>query len=61
MATLSDMAFDYAMQRGHGRKSYEHFYAGAKAVIKEIIAAKMISETAMIEQIKSYVEEITQS
>ena len=36
MATISDMAFDYAMQRGHGKKAHENFVAGAKAVIKEI-------------------------
>lgn len=33
---IKDMAFDYSMQRGHGRKSYEHYMAGAKAVIREI-------------------------
>ena len=36
MATIKDMAFDYAMQKGNGKKAYEHFAAGAKAVIKQI-------------------------
>ena len=59
MATISDMAFDYAMQRGHGRKSDEHFVAGAKAVIREVQKAFNIGGIdAVIEQLNSYIEEL---
>lgn len=59
MATIRDMAFDYSMQRGHGKKAYENFYAGAKAVIREIREAYDIRgiET-MVDRINSYIEEL---
>lgn len=53
------MAFDYAMQRGHGRKSDKHFVAGAKAVIREVQKAFNIGGIeAVIEQLNSYIEEL---
>ena len=59
MATIDDMAFDYAMQRGHDRKSHEHFVAGAKAVINKIWEAYNIRgiET-MVDQINSFIADI---
>lgn len=59
MATIDDMDFDYAMQRGHGRKSHEHFVAGAKAVINKIVEAYNIRgiET-MVDQINSFITDI---
>ena len=56
---IKDMAFDYSMQRGHGRKSYEHYMAGAKAVIREIQKAYNIRgiET-MVDRINSFIEEL---
>jgi len=59
MATIDDMAFDYAMKRGHGKKSHEHFYAGAKAVINKIVEAYNIRgiET-MVDQINSFITDI---
>lgn len=56
---IKDMAFDYSMQRGHGRKSYEHYMAGAKAVIREIQKAYDIRgiET-MVDRINSFIEEL---
>lgn len=47
MATLSDMAFDYSLKRGTGKKAQENFFAGAKAVIREIQEAH---EIVIIEQ-----------
>jgi len=59
MATIRDSAFDYSMQRGHGKKAYENFYAGAKAVIEEIAAAYNVGGIdAMVDRINSYVEEL---
>lgn len=57
--TIKDMTFDYSMQRGHGRKSYEHYMAGAKAVIREIQKAYNIRgiET-MVDRINSFIEEL---
>ena len=59
MATIKDMAFDYSLQRGHGKKSYEHYMAGAKAVIRKIQEAYNIRgiET-MVDQINSFIEEL---
>lgn len=59
MATIKDMAFDYSMQRGHGKKSYEHYMAGARAVIRKIQEAYNIRgiET-MFDQINSFIEEL---
>lgn len=59
MATIKDMAFDYSLQRGHGKKSYEHYMAGARAVIRKIQEAYNIRgiET-MIDQINSLIEEL---
>ena len=56
---IKDMAFDYSMQRGHGRKSYEHYMAGATAVIREIQKAYNIRgiET-MVDRINSFIEEL---
>lgn len=56
---IKDMAFDYSMQRGHGRKSYEHYMAGVKAVIREIQKAYNIRgiET-MVDRINSFIEEL---
>jgi len=47
------------MQRGHGRKSHEHFVAGAKAVINKIVEAYNIRgiET-MVDQINSFITDI---
>lgn len=61
MATLHDMAFDYSMQRGKGKKAYENYMAGAKAVMQEILNAYNIRgiET-MVDRINSFVEEIKQ-
>lgn len=59
MATIKDMAFDYSMQRGHGKKSYEHYMAGAHAVIRKIQEAYNIRGIdTMIEQINSFIEEL---
>ena len=59
MATIDDMAFDYAMQRGHGRKSHEHFVAGAKAVINKIVEAYNIRGIkTMVDQINSFITDI---
>lgn len=59
MASIKDMAFDYSLQRGHGKKSYEHYMAGARAVIRKIQEAYNISgiET-MVDQINSFIEEL---
>ncbi len=59
MATIKDMAFDYSLQRGHGKKSYEHYMAGARAVIRKIQEAYNIRgiET-MVDQINSFIEEL---
>jgi len=59
MATIKDMAFDYSLQRGHGKKSYEHYMAGARAVIHKIQEAYNIRgiET-MVDQINSLIEEL---
>ena len=59
MATISDMAFDYAMQRGHGKKAHENFVAGAKAVIKEIQEAFNFGGIdATVQRINSFIEEL---
>jgi hypothetical protein len=59
MASIKDMAFDYSLQRGHGKKSYEHYMAGARAVIRKIQEAYNIRgiET-MVDQINSFIEEL---
>lgn len=59
MATIKDMAFDYSLQRGHGKKSYEHYMAGARAIIRKIQEAYNIRgiET-MVDQINSFIEEL---
>lgn len=59
MASIKDMAFDYSLQRGHGKKSYEHYMAGARAVIRKIQEAYNIRGIdTMIEQINSFIEEL---
>jgi len=59
MTTLSDMAFDYAMQRGHGKKAHENFVAGAKAVLREIKEAYDISGIdTMVDRLNSFYEEL---
>lgn len=59
MATIKDMAFDYSMQRGNGKKAYENFMAGSKAVIREIQYAYNIRGVdTMIDRINSYIEEL---
>jgi hypothetical protein len=59
MATISDMAFDYAMQRGHGKKSHEHFVAGAKAVIREVQEAFEIGGIdAVVQRLNNFIEEL---
>ena len=59
MATIKDMAFDYSLQRGHGKKSYEHYMAGARAVIRKIQEAYNIRGIdTMVEQINSFIEEL---
>ena len=59
MATIKDMAFDYSMQRGHGKKSYEHYMAGARAVIRKIQEAYNIRGIdTMVDQINSFIEEL---
>jgi len=59
MATLSDMAFDYAMQRGHGKKAHENFVAGAKAVMREIKEAYDIGGiNTMVDRLNSFYEEL---
>lgn len=59
MATIKDMAFDYSLQRGTGKKAYENYMAGAKAVIREIQQAYNIAgiDTA-IDCINSFIEEL---
>jgi len=59
MATIKDMAFDYSMQRGKGKKAYENFMEGAKAVVREIVQANEIGgiDTA-IDRINSFIEDI---
>ena len=53
------MAFDYSMQRGKGKKSYENFIAGAKAVIREIQKAYEIRGIdTMVDQINAFIEDI---
>lgn len=59
MATIRDMAFDYSMQRGRGKKAYEDFTAGAKAVVREIQEAYGIRGIdTMVDRINSYIEEL---
>lgn len=59
MATIHDMAFDYSMQRGKGKKAYENFMAGAKAVIRGIQEAYDIRGIdTMVDCINSYIEEL---
>ena len=59
MATIKDMAFDYSLQRGHGKKSYEHYMAGARAVIRKIQEAYNIRGIdTMVDQINSFIEEL---
>jgi hypothetical protein len=61
MATIRDAAYDYSMQRGHGKKdkAYENYYAGAKAVIEEIYAAYNLGGIeAMVDRINCYIAEI---
>lgn len=59
MGTIKDMAFDYSLQRGHGKKSYEHYMAGARAVIRKIQEAYNIRGIdTMVEQINSFIEEL---
>ena len=59
MATLSDMAFDYAMQRGHGKKAHENFVAGAKAVLREIQEAYDIGGiNTVVDRLNSFYEEL---
>lgn len=59
MATIKDMAFDYSLQRGHGKKSYEHYMAGARAVIRKILEAYNIRGIdTMVDQINSLIEEL---
>lgn len=61
MATLSDMAFDYAMQRGHGKKAHENFVAGAKAVLREIKEAYDVGGIdTMVDRINSFYEELSE-
>ena len=53
------MAFDYSLQRGHGKKSYEHYMAGARAVIREIQKAYGINGyDTMVDQINSFIEDL---
>lgn len=59
MASIKDMAFDYSLQRGHGKKSYEHYIAGARAVIRKIQEAYNIRGIdTMVDQINSFIEEL---
>lgn len=59
MASIKDMAFDYSLQRGHGKKSYEHYMAGVRAVIRKIQEAYNIRGIdTMVEQINSFIEEL---
>lgn len=59
MASIKDMAFDYSLQRGHGKKSYEHYMAGARAVIRKIQEAYNIRGIdTMVDQINSFIEEL---
>ena len=59
MATLSDMAFDYTMQRRHGKKAHENFVAGAKAVLREIKEAYDIGGiNTMVDRLNSFYEEL---
>lgn len=59
MSTISDMAFDYSMQRGVGKKAYENYMAGAKAVVREIQQAYEIAGIyTAIDRINSFIEEI---
>lgn len=59
MASIKDMAFDYSLQRGHGKKSYEPYMAGARAVIRKIQEAYNIRGIdTMVDQINSFIEEL---
>lgn len=59
MASIKDMAFDYSLQRGHGKKSYEHYMAGARAVIRKIKEAYNIRGIdTMVDQTNSLIEEL---
>ena len=59
MASIKDMAFDYSLQRGHGKKSYEHYMNGARAVIRKIQEAYNIRGIdTMVDQINSLIEEL---
>lgn len=59
MATIRDMAFDFSMKRGNGKKAYENFTAGARAVLEEIAAAAKIGGIeAMVDKINFYIEEL---
>lgn len=55
------MAYDYAMQRGHGNKAkaHENFVAGARAVINEVQKAFNVGGIeAVVDQLNSYIEEL---
>lgn len=59
MATIKDMTFDCSLQRGHGKKSYEHYMAGARADIRKIQEAYGISGIGtMVDQINSLIEDL---
>ena len=60
MATISDMAFDYAMKRGTGKKAHENFVAGAKAVLTELQDAYNIGGmNATVDRINSFMAEFS--
>ena len=53
------MAFDYSLKRGTGKKAQENFFAGVKAVIREIQEAHEIGGIdAVVQRINSFIEEI---
>lgn len=59
MSTISDMAFDYSMQRGKGKKAYENFVAGAKSILSEIEQANAIGGIdAVVDRLNSFFEEL---
>ena len=53
------MAFDYSLRRGTGKKAQENFFAGAKAVIREIQEAQEIGGIdAVVQRINSFIDEL---
>ena len=59
MATLKDMAFEHSLKRGVGKKAYENFMAGARAVMHELHVAYTIGGiNTMFDCFNSFTDEL---